>query len=94
MYRVSRQLVLKVVVFPLNFRIKFFKVFSGFLNTTIILQFFRVILNFVQECYYLENKVGVVDFTKACGFVKFQSPQALAGPWAFAKSTTPALFLR
>ena len=39
-------------------------------------------MNFAQECYYLENKVGVVDFTKARGLVKFQSPQALAGPWA------------
>ena len=28
---------------------------------------------------YLENKVGIVDFTKARGLVKFQSPQAL---WA------------
>ena len=27
----------------------------------------RVILNFAQECYYLKNKVGVVDFTKARG---------------------------
>ena len=35
------------------------------------LQFFRVILNFAQECYYLKNKVGVVDFTKAHGLVKF-----------------------
>ena len=41
-----------------------------------------MILNFAQECYYLENKVGVVDFTKARGMVKFQSPRALAGPWA------------
>ena len=41
------------------------------------LQFFRVILNFAQECYYLKNKVGVVDFTKARGMVKFQSPRAL-----------------
>ena len=41
------------------------------------LQFFRVILNFAQECYYLKNKVGVVDFTKARGVVKFQSPRAL-----------------
>jgi hypothetical protein len=41
-----------------------------------------VILNFAQECYYLENKVGVVDFTKARGLVKFQSLRALAGPWA------------
>ena len=41
------------------------------------------ILNFSKECHYLENKVGVVDFTKARGMVKFQSPQALAGPWAF-----------
>ena len=29
------------------------------------LQFFRVILNFAQECYYLKNKVGVVDFANA-----------------------------
>ena len=41
------------------------------------LQFIRVILNFAQECYYLKNKVGVVDFTKARGVVKFQSPRAL-----------------
>ena len=40
------------------------------------------ILNFSKECHYLENKVGVVDFTKARGMVKFQSPRALAGPWA------------
>ena len=26
-----------------------------------------MILNFVQECYYLENKEGVVGFTKALG---------------------------
>ena len=66
------------------------------------LQFFRVILNFAQECYYLKNKVGVVDFTKAREVVKFQSPRALralgllniTNPWAFAKSTTPTLFLR
>ena len=38
---------------------------SNFWNTTIIWQFFRVILNFVQECYYLENKEGVVGFTKS-----------------------------
>ena len=35
------------------------------------------ILNFSKECHYLENKVGVVDFTKARGMVKFQSPRAL-----------------
>ena len=23
-----------------------------------------------QECYYLKNKVGVIDFTNACGVVK------------------------
>ena len=39
-------------------------------------------MNFAQECYYLENKVGVVDFTKAHGLVKFQSSWALSGPWA------------
>ena len=32
-----------------------------------------MISNFAQECYYLKNKVGVVDFTKAHGVVKFQS---------------------
>ena len=36
-----------------------------------------MILNFAQECYYVKNKVGVVDFTKARGVVKFQSPRAL-----------------
>ena len=64
----------KVVVFPSNFWIQFFKVVvfpSNFWNITIIWRFFRVILNFAQECYYLENKVGVVDFTKACRLVKF-----------------------
>ena len=76
---------IKVVVFPSTFWIQFFKVVvfpSNFLNITIIWQFFRVILNFAQEWYYLENKVGVVHFTKARGMVKFQSPRALAGPWA------------
>ena len=34
-----------------------------------------MILNYAQECYYLENKVGVVDYTKARGLVKFQSPR-------------------
>ena len=34
---------------------------------------------FAQECYYVKNKVGVVDFTKARGggVVKFQSLQGL-----------------
>ena len=70
----------KVVVFPSNFWFQNFKVVvfpSNFWKTTIIWQFFRVILNFSQECYYLKNKVGVVDFTKARGLVKFQSPRAL-----------------
>ena len=70
----------KVVVFPSNFWFRNFKVVvfpSNFWKTTIIWQFFRVILNFAQECYYLKNKVGVVDFTKARGVVKFQSPRAL-----------------
>ena len=60
----------KVVVFPSNFWFQNFKVVvfsSNFWKTTIIWQFFRVILNFAQECYYLKNKVGVVDFTKARG---------------------------
>ena len=50
----------KVVVFPLNFW-----------NATVIWQFFRVILNFFYECYYLKNKVGVVDFANAQGLVMF-----------------------
>ena len=41
-----------------------------------------MILNFSQECYYLKNKVGVVDFTKARGLVKFQSP---LGPLGICK---------
>ena len=52
-----------------------FQFLKNYHNLTI----FRVILNFSQECYYLKNKVGVVDFTKARGLVKFQSPRAL---WA------------
>ena len=35
-----------------------------------------MILNFSQECYYLKNKVGVVDLTKARGLVKFQLIEA------------------
>ena len=50
-----------------------FQFLKNYHNLTI----FRVILNFAQECYYLKNKVGVVDFTKARGVVKFQSPRAL-----------------
>ena len=72
----------KVVVFPSNFWFQNVKVVvfpSNFWKTTIIWQFFCVILNFSQECYYLKNKVGVVDFTKARGLVRFQSPRAL---WA------------
>jgi len=40
-----------------------------------------MILNFAQECYYVKNKVGVVDFTKARGggVVKFQSLQGALG---------------
>ena len=41
-----------------------------------------MILNFSQECYYLKNKVGVVDFTKARGLVKFQKPAGPSGSWA------------
>ena len=70
----------KVVVFPLNFWIQFFKVVVfpwNFWNATIIWQFFTVILNFAQEYYYLKNKVGVVNFTKAPGLVKFQNPSSL-----------------
>jgi hypothetical protein len=77
-----------------------FQFLKNYHNLTI----FRVILNFSQESY-LKNKMGVVDFTKAQGLVKFQSPLALwdlcalglkniTNPWAFAKSTTPTLFLR
>ena len=71
---------IKVVVFPSNFLFQNFKVVvfpSNFWKTTMIWQFFAVILNFSQECYYLKNKVGVVDFTKTRGLVKFQSPRAL-----------------
>ena len=71
---------IKVVVFPSNFLFQNFKVVvfpSNFWKTTMIWQFFTVILNFSQECYYLKNKVGVVDFTKARGLVKFQSPRGL-----------------
>ena len=74
----------KVVVFPSNFWFRNFKVVvfpSNFWKNTIIWQFFKVILNFAQECYYLKNKVGVVDFTKARKVVKFQSPRAQSGPW-------------
>ena len=65
---------IKVVVFPSNFWFQKFKVVvfpSNFWKTTIIWQFFRVILNFAQECYYLKNKVGVVDFANAQGVVMF-----------------------
>ena len=48
-----------------------------FWNTTVIWQVLRVILNFTHECYYLKNKVGLVDFTKPRILVKFPSPQAL-----------------
>lgn len=65
---------IKVVVFPSilwfqNFKVVVFP--SNFWKTTIIWQFFRVILNFSQECYYLKNKVGVVDFANAQGLVMF-----------------------
>ena len=58
-----------LVVFHSNFWIQFFKivVFPSYFWNTIIWQVFRVILNFAQECYYLENKVRVVHFTKARG---------------------------
>ena len=62
------------MVFPSNFRIQFFKVVvfpSNFWNTTTIWRFFRVNLNFAQERYYLNNKVGVVDFANAQGLVMF-----------------------
>ena len=52
----------------------FFQFLKNYHNLTI----FGVILNFAQECYYLKNKVGVVDFTKASGLVKFQN-QKLEG---------------
>ena len=73
---------IKGVVFPSNFWFQNIEgvVFpSNFWKTTIIWQFFRVILNFSQECYYLKNKVGVV-VTNARGLVKFQSPRARTLP--------------
>ena len=65
---------IKVVVFPSNFLFQNFKVVvfpSNFWKTTMIWQFFTLILNFSQECYYLKNKVGVVDFANAQGLVMF-----------------------
>ena len=80
----------KVVVFPSNFWIQNFKVMVfplNFWNTNVIWLIFIVILNFAQECYYLKNKVGVVDFTNAQGLVKFQSPRVLTGPRVFETLT-------
>ena len=56
----------------------FFEFLKCYHNLT-ILEY--VILNFAQVYYYLENKVGVVDFTKARGLVKLQSLRALVGLW-------------
>lgn len=58
---------IKVVVFPANcwfqkFKVVFFP--SNFWNITLIWRYIRVILNFAQECYYLENKVGIVVIQK------------------------------
>ena len=55
----------KVVVFPSNFWFQNVKVVvfpSNFWKTTIIWQFFRVILNFSQECY---------NFLNSCIFFSF-----------------------
>ena len=94
----------KVVVFPSNFWIPFFKVVvfpSNFWNITIIWWFSRVILNFAQECHYLEKKVGIVDFTNTQGNVlKPKGPpgpssfENFTSPRAFVKSTTHTLFSR
>jgi hypothetical protein len=52
-----------------------FQFLKNYHNLTI----FQSNFEFSQECYYLKNKVGVVDFTIARGLVK---------------STTPTLFFR
>ena len=55
----------------LNLEVVFFSL--NFCNAAIIWQFFCIkvsILNFSKECHYLENKVGVVDFTKARGILE------------------------
>ena len=73
--------------FSFKFWIQFFKVVvfpSIFWNTTMIWQVLRVVLNFSLECYYFKNKVGVLDFTKARGLVKFQSPRALTKSQLFS----------
>ena len=36
-----------------------------------------MILNFAQACYYLKNKEGAVNFTKAREVVKFQGNVSL-----------------
>ena len=42
-----------------------------------------MILNFAQECYFLENKVGVVDFTKSPQIGKISKPVGPGGPLDF-----------
>ena len=61
----------KVAGFPLNFLIQFYKEVVFPLNVGNDLTNFKRDFNFSQECYYLENKVGVVDFAKGQGLVKF-----------------------
>ena len=85
----------KKIVLLQGIWIQNFKVHSGFsfkfLNYYRNLIIFRVILNFAQECYYFEYKVGLVDFTKARRLAKFQSQQVLVGPWALKHFWLPVL---
>ena len=58
------------------------------------------ILKFSRQCYYCEELMGVVVFTKVRGFSNLESPQTIrvlelskfTCPWTFAKSTTPIKF--
>ena len=55
-----------------------------------------MILNFKQECYYCEELMGVVVFTKVQGLAKSESPRTpwviglsnFSCPWTFANTTT------
>ena len=46
--------------------------------------------DFLQECYYCKELMGVVVFTKAADLqsLKVQGPDFTC-PWTFAKTTTP-----
>ena len=67
----------KVVVFPSNFWIQFFNFLKYYHDLTSFKSDFEF---FSGMLLYLENKVGIVDFTKTCGLVKSQSPRGKIGP--------------